>query len=291
MGKLNPTVSDKIDELRDDHIHGAGWLSRQALDILSLVISQSHSANTVTLLDEIKATAAEVSKARPTMISIANYIDQFLREITLTAESVKNIETFKLLAGNVAKELIKLSEDAANLASTYGGRIISNLDTVITCSYSSTVCTALELARQDRTKFRVLVAESKASEEAFGRFTARQLKEYHIHVEVIPDRSIDKRISGADKAIVGADSVLADGSLINGTPTLALAQAARKAEIPFFAICETAKFDVHGHINKATAPEPGFDMVPPELITGIIMEKGIMQTHLITAYIEEKRAT
>ncbi|MBM3166898.1 MAG: hypothetical protein FJZ83_05650 [Chloroflexi bacterium] len=289
MGKLNPTVIDKISELRNDRIHGAGWLSRQAMGILNLAISQSCTANMAALLDEIAATAGEVSKARPTMVSIANYINQFLTEITLAAESVKNVETFKLLAANVAKELTKLSEDAANLASTYGGRIISNLDTVITCSYSSTVCTALELARQDKTKFRVLVAESKANEEAFGRFTARQLKEHHIPVEVIPDRSIDKRISGADKAIVGADSILADGSLINGTPTLALAQAAKKADIPFFAICETAKFDMHGYISKATAPESGFDMVPPEMITGIIMEKGIMQTHLIAAYIEEKR--
>ncbi|MBM3149135.1 MAG: hypothetical protein FJ008_08525 [Chloroflexi bacterium] len=291
MGKLNPTVVDKIDELRNDHIHGAGWLSRQAISILNLALSQSHTANMATLLDEITATASEVSKAKPTMISIANYIDQFLKEVTLAAESVKNVETFKLLAANVARELIKLSEDAANLASTYGGRIISNLDTVITCSYSSTVCTALELARQDKTRFRVLVAESKANEEAFGRFTAKQLKEHRILVEVIPDRSIDKRMSGADKAIVGADSILADGSLINGTPTLALAQAAKKADIPFFAICETAKFDIHGYMNKATASEAGFDLVPPELITAIIMEKGIMQTHLIAAYIEENKAT
>lgn len=291
MGELNPTVVDKIDELRNDRIHGAGWLSRQAISILNLVISQSHTANTATLLDEITATAGEVSKARPTMISIANYINQFLKEITLAAESVKNVETLRMLAENVGKELIKLSEDAANLASTYGGRIISNLDTVITCSYSSTVCMALELAKQDKTKFRVLVAESKSNEEAFGRFTARQLKEHRIPVEVIADEAISQRISGADKGIVGADSILADGSLINGTPTLALAQAAKKADIPFFAICETAKFDVHGYINKATAPEAGFDVVPPDLITGIIMENGIMQTNLIAAYIEGKRAT
>jgi translation initiation factor 2B subunit (eIF-2B alpha/beta/delta family) len=291
MGIIDPGIAGKIDEFKNDHVHGAGWLSRLAISILTQAITQSHAGNTADLMKEIAALANDISRTKPGMVSISNYVHQFLKEVGLAAQSVKNVETLRMLAAATGKELIKLSEDAANLASTYGGRIISNLDTVITCSYSSTVCMALELARLDKTKFRVLVAESKSNDEAFGRFTAEQLKEHRIPVEVIADKSIGKRISDADKAIVGADSILADGSLINGTPTLALAQAAREANIPFFAICETAKFDTQGSINKATAPEAGFDMVPPDLITGIIMENGIMQTNLIPAYIEEKKTT
>jgi len=291
MGIIDPGVAGKIDELKNDRVHGAGWLSRHAISILNQAITQSQAGNTADLMKEIAALANAISKTKPGMISISNYVRLFLKEVGLAAQSVKNLETLRILAAATGKELIKLSEDAANLASTYGGRIISNLDTVITCSYSSTVCMALELARLDKTKFRVLVSESKSNDEAFGRFTAQQLKEHRIPVEVIADKSIGKRISDADKAIVGADSILADGSLINGTPTLALAQAAREANIPFFAICETAKFDTQGSINKATAPEAGFDMVPPDLITGIIMENGIMQTNLIPAYIEEKKTT
>jgi len=287
MGEMNPSIIEKIAELKNDRVHGAGWLSRQAISILSLAINQSQARNTIEIIKETTAVAADITRAKPGMVSIYNYIHQFLNDITLAAQSVKNIQTLQILAKAAAKELIKLSEDAANLASTYGGRIISNLDNVITCSYSSTVCMAMELARHDKTKFHVLVAESRSEGDAFGRFTAKQLKEHRIPVEVIKDEAINQRISSANKAIVGADSILSDGSLINGTPTLALAKAAREVNIPFFAICETAKFDTQGYINKSTAPEAGFDIVPPDLITGIIMEKGIMQTELIVAYIEE----
>jgi ribose 1,5-bisphosphate isomerase len=287
MVKMNPSVIEKIDELKKDRVHGAGWLSREAISIMNLAINQSQTKTTVEMIKETTAVAAEISRVKPSMVSISYYTYQFLNDITLAAQSVKNVQTLKTLAGAAAKELIKLSEDASNLASTYGGRIISNLDTVITCSYSSTVCMAMELARQDKTKFHVLVAESKSDGDSFGRITAKQLKEHSIPVEIIKDESINIRISGANKVIVGADSILSDGSLINGTPTLALAMAAKDVNIPFFAICETAKFDTQGWINTSKAPEAGFDKVPPDLITGIVMEKGIMQTKLIVAYIEE----
>jgi translation initiation factor 2B subunit (eIF-2B alpha/beta/delta family) len=291
MAKMNPKVVQKIDQLKNDRIHGAGWTSREAISILGLAINESEARNTSEMLKEIKTIAAEISRAKPNMVSISNYVHQILNNVTIAAESTKNIHTLKTIASAATREIIKLSEDASNLASAYGGRIISNLDTVITCSYSATVCMALQLAWEEKTKFHVLVAESRSNDDTFGRLTAKQLKEHQIPVEIIKDESITKRISSANKAIVGADSILSDGSLINGTPTLALAMAARDAKIPFFAICETAKFDTKDYIDKTKAPEIGLDKVPPDLITGIVMEKGVMQTNVIVAYIEESART
>jgi translation initiation factor eIF-2B subunit delta len=169
----------------------------------------------------------------------------------------------------------------------YGCGIITDLDTVITCSYSSTICKVLELSRQREARFRVIIAESRFGDKAYGEITAEQLMRHQIPVEIIPDENIQIRISKADKAVVGADSITADGYLINGTPTLALAQAAKKKKIPFYAICETAKFDTQGYTTKATELEPGFDKTPLDLITGIVTEKGTMQPSLVIAYIEE----
>jgi translation initiation factor eIF-2B subunit delta len=149
------------------------------------------------------------------------------------------------------------------------------------------VCKVFELAEQKETEFHVMVAESRFNEIAYGEIVAEQLREHRIPSEVIPDEKIHLRVSKANKALVGADSITADGYLINGTPTLILAQAARKRKIPFYTVCETAKFDIQGHMARAPELEPGFDKTPLDLITGIITEKGTMAPGLVISYIEE----
>jgi len=283
---MNPKVAKRIHELRTDRLHGAGWLSRQAITTLVLAVNESQAHTVTEFADEMSAVAAELTKARPTMISVANYVQQFLHQIMLGAQDEKNLDSLKSSTEIKGNELIRFSEQAASKAAEYACGIVSDLDVLMTCSYSSTVCKALEMAKHKGTRFQVMVAESRAKGRAYGEMTAKQLEQHQIPVKVIPDEYIHLRISNAGKALVGADSILADGSLINGTPTFRLAQAAKEENIPFYTVCETAKFDT-GHIAKASKPESGFDKTPPELITGIITEKGTIEPSLVTAYVEE----
>ena len=284
---LNPKVLVKIDALRNDRLHGAGWLSRQAIRILSLATKESQANTVADFIDEIKMVAAELIKVKPSMTPIPNYINQLLHQIVLETQKEKSLGSLKIFSKAKGYELIKSSEEAVSRAAEYGGGIIGDSDTVITCSYSSTVCKAFELAKQKGKEFHVTIAESRYKGNAYGAIAAKQLKLQQIPVEVIPDELIDLHISKADKALVGADSILADGSLVNGTPTRTLAQATKEKGIPFYTVCETAKFDVQGCIAKTSKPEPGLDKTSPNSITGIITEKGILQPSLIIAYVEE----
>jgi ribose 1,5-bisphosphate isomerase len=284
---LNTRIIEEINKLKNDRVHGAGLLARQAISILNLTINESQAQTIAEFVEEIQTVAAELIKARPSIIPIANYTNQLLQQITLRAQGEKNLASLKSSAKAKGNELIKSSVKAVSKAVEYGCGIIADLDTVITCSYSSTVCKVLELSKQRDTRFRVIVAESRFGDKAYGEITAEQLMKNQIPVEIICDENIQIRISKADKAVVGADSITADGYLINGTPTLTLAQAAKKKKIPFYTICETAKFDIQGYTTKATELEPGFDKTPLDLITGIVTEKGTMQPSLVIAYIEE----
>ena len=286
---LNTKVIDKINKLKNDRVHGAGLLARQAISILNLAINESQAQTVAEFVEEIQTVAAELVKARPSITPIANYINQFLQQITLRAQSEKNLASLKSFAKAKGNELIRSSVRAVSKAVEYGCGIITDLDTVITCSYSSTVCKVLELSRQRETRFRVIIAESRFGDKAYGEITAEQLMRHQIPVEIIRDENIQLRISKADKVLVGADSITADGYLINGIPTFTLAQAAKKKKIPFYTICETAKFDTQGYTTKAPELEPGFDKTPLDLITGIVTEKGTMQPSLVIAYIEETR--
>lgn len=283
---MNPKVVKRIHELRTDSQHGAGWLSRQAISTLILAVNESQAHTVTELSDEISAVAAELIQARPAMISVANYVQQFLHQILLGTQNEKNLDSLKSSTEIKGNELIRSSEQAASKAAEYACGIISDTDVLISCSYSATVCRAFEIAKRKGTRFHVLVAESRFRGKAYGQIAAKQLEQRRIPVQLVPDKSIDVRVYKADKALVGADSILADGSLINGATTFRLAQAAKGQNIPFYTVCETAKFDT-GHIAKASKPEPGFDKTPPELITGIITEKGTIEPSLVTAYVEE----
>jgi translation initiation factor 2B subunit (eIF-2B alpha/beta/delta family) len=285
---MNSKVLKEITQLKNDDIHGASWLSLHVVNTLILAVSESQAGTVADLVQEIKEVAEELTSARPSITPITNYANQFLHQIITRSQNENNVEALKSFAEIKGKELVKSATKAVSKAVEYACGIIGDLDTVITCSYSSTVCQVLEMARQRETRFRVIAAESKVNDKAYGEITAKQLMKYEIPVEIVPDAKINLRISKADKALVGADSITADGYLVNGKPTLQLAQAAKNKRIPFYVVCDSAKFTIRGYITKSTELEPGFDNTPLTLVTGIITEKGTMQPGLVIAYIEEK---
>ncbi len=285
---MNSKLLKEITQLKNDDIHGASWLSLHAINTLILAVSESQVGTVADLVREIKEVAQQLISARPSITPIANYVNQFLHQIITRSQSENNVEALKSFAETKGRELVKSATKAVSKAVEYACGIVGDLDTIITCSYSSTVCQVLELARQRETRFRVIAAESKFNDKAYGEITARELMKYEIPVEIVPDAKVSLRISKADKALVGADSITADGYLVNGKPTLQLAQAAKNKRIPFYVVCESAKFTIRGHIIKSTELEPSFDKTPLNLVTGIVTEKGTMQPGLVIAYIEEK---
>jgi methylthioribose-1-phosphate isomerase len=100
--------------------------------------------------------------------------------------------------------------------------------------------------------------------------------------------------------IVGADRILRTGHVFNKIGTYQVATMAKQHNIPFYVAAPLSTFDmksnpedviieqrdaseVTGIGDKKTAPDginvinPAFDMTPPELISGIITENGIVK--------------
>ncbi len=96
--------------------------------------------------------------------------------------------------------------------------------------------------------------------------------------------------------MVGADRICADGKVVNGIGTYQLALVAERANVPFYVLCETLKFYPRlrseevvleekdpSEITKAgrlpsevRSRNPYVDITPPELVTGVITEKGLL---------------
>jgi methylthioribose-1-phosphate isomerase len=95
--------------------------------------------------------------------------------------------------------------------------------------------------------------------------------------------------------------------VVNGVGTYLMALAARQAGVPFYVLCEKAKFDPRmqsceieteernpselaapGILPEGvTAKNPYFDLTPLQFVTGIITEEGLVKQNEVLAYVEK----
>lgn len=277
--RLNAQVRRRIDAIREDRVHGAGWLSRRAISVMALSARMSDAESIAVFLEELRGLAVELATLRPSMTPVANGVCPLLRLIEAEAKEEPDLAHLQQYAQAAARRLVRASLRATQRAAACAAALISSGDAVMTCSYSATVIKGFEMAKGKGKEFSLIVARSESRDgRAYGEAMAQKLAPRGIPTEVIPDDALEARASKASKALVGADTVFPDGSIINGAPTLRLAQSAKKYGIPFYVVCEAAKFDRRG---QAPVLEEGFEVIPAELIAGIITEEGLLRPRVV----------
>ncbi|MBN2098309.1 MAG: hypothetical protein JW753_01800 [Dehalococcoidia bacterium] len=276
----DPEVAQLLEEIRQDKEHSASWLSLQAIGTLRLAARKSTARTTAVFLNELKTLARELADARPPMAPIANLAAQWYSEIAQGNEADKGLDSLRAFAILRGEKIIKSRKGALNRVAEHGSRVVEDDDILISCSDSATVIRSLKVARLAGKEFGVYVAESRTSDgKAYGEAMAEKMKAEQIPVKVIPDnpKSIADCVAKSTRAMVGADSILDNGSLINGAPTLIIAEAAKERRIPFYVVCETTKFSALRLTGRHLWLEEGFEVIPPHLITRIITEDGMMK--------------
>jgi translation initiation factor 2B subunit (eIF-2B alpha/beta/delta family) len=144
----------------------------------------------------------------------------------------------------------------------------------------------------------VIVAESRPRCE--GLETARRLVEMGYPVSVIADAAVAHHLKECDAAVIGADSVLADGSVYNKMGSLPLALSCRYSGVPLYVVTLAHKIrltDDEPELEEMDAEELGampegvsarnvyFEPVSGELVTALWSDVGM----LTVARIEELR--
>ncbi|MEM1659488.1 MAG: hypothetical protein QXK94_10690, partial [Candidatus Jordarchaeales archaeon] len=101
-----------------------------------------------------------------------------------------------------------------------------------------------------------------------------------------------------NKVIVGADRILRDGHVVNKIGTLTIAIVAKRYSIPFYVAAPSSTFDLKSRVDEIVIEyrdprevlevngrpitidvevlNPAFDVTPPDLVTAIITEKGVI---------------
>jgi methylthioribose-1-phosphate isomerase len=104
---------------------------------------------------------------------------------------------------------------------------------------------------------------------------------------VVPDAALPEAVRAARAVLVGADQVLADGSVVNRSSTFSMALAARHFGVPFYVACQRIKLSgnatavieesrhLFGDLPAGVAAwSPLFDVTPAALVDAYFTESG-----------------
>lgn len=271
------SIEQRIEQVRNDREHGSRWLVRETISIL-----YDMATGTTLPPDEsmrrLRSSAEQLAAARPAMAAIAG-----------VAAHVLNAPGG--LAG-MAREAARLREDYDSATE----RIVECArpmlrGTLMTDSMSGTVLDALVACRSQIE--RVIVLEGRPRYE--GRELAQQLVKHGIAVTLITDAQADIFLPRCSAVVVGADTVLANGDVLNKSGTALLAWAARGHKVPFYVLCETLKISPRtwsgdmAQLEEKEAKEVWdqsiegirvrnfyFDRTLARLVTKVITEQGVM---------------
>ena len=242
--------------------------------------------------EDLDNAADEIKAARPTAINLFWAVDRVLNSDDPLEEAL-----------TMYKEDID-----TNLAiGRYGAEIIEDGDTVLThCNAGALACvdygTALGVIRSafhQGKNINVICDETRPRGQG-ARLSVWEMQQENIPVKLIPDVASGYLMSQykINKVVIGADRI-AKGGVVNKIGSLMVALAAKHFHVPFYVAAPLYTFDMDASVfdteieardgdevryyggcricPKGTEViNPAFDIVPKELITGIITENGII---------------
>ena len=270
---------------------------------LALAALQSDATEKDELMSYLKNAKKILFETRPTAVNLAWGLDKIM-QVANQADTVDEIRN------DVIEASKKMAEDdiQSNMSmGKIGSELFDDNDTIMTHCNAGALATVgygtalgvIRATKESGKNIKVIATETRPIQQG-SRLTAFELKHDGIDVSLIPDTAVGYTMANGlvNKIVVGADRILRTGHVYNKIGTYQVATMAKQHNIPFYVAAPLSTFDmksnpqdviieqrkaseVTGIGDKKTAPNgisvinPAFDMTPPELISGIITEKGI----------------
>lgn len=297
---LPPSLARMIDEVRADREHGASWLARrvaQALaDAADDVLLGAASAEQRLLWVEQAARACV--HARPSMAAVANTATRIWAAGAQPTDSTADSRGAATRLGHISRAALDLVAQwdtaASAILATALPLLTGDHQRLCTHSRSGTVEAVLLGIAQAQWHSAggqaITVTESRPGGE--GVETARRLAAAGWSVTFVADAAAAQAAAQSTAVVLGADSVRADGSIVNKIGSYALALGAAAAGVPVYVLCETLKvaaLDAPLELEAMPATEllpqaiagvtvrnSYFEQVPAHLIGAIVSERGLL---------------
>jgi len=244
-----------------------------------------------------------LEESRPTEPYMRNFLNYVMYKLRI--QKTESVDELKEFLQHYSSEVLEKRKKGREMVSSIGARIIANNSLVFTHCHSSTVEIILKNAKELGKDFEVVCTETRPRYQ--GRITAKELVKAGIRTTMIVDSAAMNYIRKADIVLVGADSILSDGSAINKVGTRTIAFIANELTTPFHICTLSWKFNpktLGGHLEQIeyrnpkevwdrppkglVIKNPAFDIVERNMIDSYITELGVLPPSQILDALREK---
>jgi eIF-2B alpha/beta/delta-like uncharacterized protein len=251
----------------------------------------------------------ELASTRPTAYNLFWALNRvwkrFSEELGRTSDPVRLAEAVL----DEAKRIHWEDLEANIKLSRIGAKLIEDGDVVLTHCNAGALATSgygtalgiIRAAVEEGKRVTVIATETRPLLQG-ARLTVWELVKEGIKVKLVTDNMVGYLMFKGlvDKVIVGADRITRDGYVANKIGTYTIAVLAQRHGIPFYVAAPASTFDlslegpnipieerdpnevrtVLGRlritVENVDVINPAFDITPPELVTAIVTDKGII---------------
>ena len=293
------------DAIRNLVVRGAPAIGVSGAFGLALAALESNSTSKENLISDLQRAKQILFETRPTAVNLAWGLEQIMN----VAQSGNSVDEIKSLVVETSKKMADEDIEINRTMGKFGSELFENNDTIMTHCNAGALATVaygtalgvIRATKESGKNVRVIATETRPVQQG-SRLTAFELQHDGFDVSLIPDTAVGYTMTNGlvDKVVVGADRIVRTGHVFNKIGTYQVATMAKQHGIPFYVAAPLSTFDmktdakdvviemrdaseVTGIGDKKTAPDginvinPAFDMTPPELISGIITEKGVVK--------------
>jgi ribose 1,5-bisphosphate isomerase len=290
----HPDVVTIVERVRKDEIGGAADTAKEVMEALSKMVQDSKAKDVGALVAEVDDAVLDIMRVVPSLAPPINALHQFVGSMERAQADRVSLPEMKERLQQTTTHFFAWAENALDRVAQYGAEKVTEGGRMFMYSMSSTVWRIFRVAKAQGKSFQVVVTESRPANE--GLWTVTEMDKSDIPVSVSIDACIGELIPDCDAVFVGADVISSSGHALCKVGTYPSALVAKANGIPFYIAADTLKFDtgtliglpyrnepIHRHeVLDDTYPENAkvvghlFDETPPELVTAIITEMGIL---------------
>jgi len=279
-------IQDLLKNLKDDNTSGAREFIDKALDIIRRQLKLIEDPYK-DITQELIPLLIQIIESRPSMAPLINTIGYLINDLKVLNKFVieERLNRFKI-DRKKREGLLELNFN--NFLKEYNKIHLK----VMLISYSSTIINSLLKKKEFNFKFYVLESRPLLEGQRVAEILSSQFETH-----LIIDAAIGNFIDEIDIVLIGVDSILDDGSIINKIGTFPLALFASTRKVDVYAVCDSYKYNLKSHYGYDVLIEAKpisevynkeitnkflevhnyyFDITPPKYITKIISDFGVL---------------
>jgi len=289
--EVHPRVAEVADAIAEMDVRGAATIAEAAATALRAQAEATEAADPAAFRDQQRAAARHLLDTRPTAVSLPNALRYVLNR--MRGESVDALRTSVVAA---AEDFCARLDSAQDDLGRIGANRIRDGDVLMLHCHSTDAMACLEAAVDQGKEFEAIVKETRPREQ--GRITAAALSDLGVPSTLVVDGAAGRYLNDVDHVVVGADSIAADGTVVNKIGTNTLAVNARERDTPVMVAAGTIKLHpgtLTGHTveieerdpaevidpgdlaalgDHVSVRNPAFDVTPPRYVDAIVTERG-----------------